>query len=86
MIIQLLIEITKNHRFCKLQSTIIIKTSYLCFMIRLTAFWAKYTDGMLKLEDHDRIAWVPVENLLRYDMTEADHPIRDALVRLFFES
>ncbi len=53
------------------------------FMIRLTAFWAEYTDGMLKLEDHDRIAWVPVENLLRYDMTEADHPIRDALVQMF---
>ena len=53
------------------------------FMIRLTAFWAEYADGMLKLEDHDRVAWVPVENLLRYDMTEADHPIRDELVRMF---
>jgi hypothetical protein len=39
---------------------------------------------MLKLEDHDRIARVPVVNLLRYDMTEADHPIRDTLVQIFF--
>jgi len=52
-------------------------------MIRLTAFWAEYTNGLLKLEDHDRIAWVPVENLLRYDMTGADQPIRDELVIMF---
>ncbi len=77
------IRINKICKNCKLQSTIILKTSYLYFIIRLTAFWAEYTDGMLKLEDHDRIAWVPVENLLRYDMTEADHPIRDALVQMF---
>jgi hypothetical protein len=46
-------------------------------------FPGRKINGMLKLEDHDRIAWVPVENLLRYDMTEADHLIREALVRLF---
>jgi len=52
-------------------------------MTRLTVFRAEYTDDMLKLEDSDRIAWVPVVNHLRYDMTEADHPIRDALVQMF---
>ena len=84
---KLLNAINKNHKFCKSQSTIffqkLLTFSSGTLMICLIAFWTEYTEGMLKLEDHDCIAWLPVENLLCNDMTEADHTIRDALVRLF---
>jgi hypothetical protein len=33
--------------------------------------------------DHCRLAWLPEENLLRYEMTEAYYSIRDVLLPLF---
>ena len=50
--------------------------------IELMAFRAKYISGEFTLSDHDTIEWVAPEELLNYDLAEADVPIVNAIMRI----
>ncbi len=47
--------------------------------IELMAFRVKYISGEFTLTDHDTIEWVAPEELLNYDLAEADIPIAEML-------
>jgi len=48
--------------------------------IELMAFRIKYISGEFTLVDHDEIQWVKPEELLDYDLAEADIPIAKKLI------
>ncbi len=48
--------------------------------IELLAFHVKYISGEFTLTDHDIVEWVTPEELLNYDLAEADMPIAEHLV------
>ena len=48
--------------------------------IELMAFHVKYISGSFTLVDHDKIEWVNPEDLLDYDLAEADITIAEMLV------
>ena len=43
------------------------------------AFEVTYIEGAFQLTDHDQIAWVPLEKIKQYDLSEADVSIYKAL-------
>jgi len=47
--------------------------------IRLLAYAAIWIDGPLAPVEHDAVAWVPPEDLIRYDLLPADIPIAEAI-------
>jgi len=49
--------------------------------IELLAFYVKYISGEFTLTDHDTIEWVAPEELLNYDLAEAD-----ILIAMFLNS
>lgn len=49
------------------------------FQIELMAYESIYIEGEFKLTDHDRIAWVTLEEMDQYDLNKADLPIVDFL-------
>ena len=48
--------------------------------IELKAFRTKYISGEFTLSDHDKIEWVSPDELLDYDLAEADVPIAGELL------
>ena len=48
--------------------------------IKLLAFNTTYISGTFTLVDHDKIEWVSPEELLDYDLAEADIPIAEMLL------
>lgn len=48
--------------------------------IELLAFHTTYLSGSFTLVDHDKIAWVKPEDLVDYDLAEADVPIAENLI------
>ena len=55
------------------------KQHYDHISIELMAFRTKYISGEFTLTDHDTIEWVAPEELLNYDLAEADIPIAEKL-------
>jgi len=55
------------------------KHHYEHISIELLAFCVKYISGQFTLTDHDTIEWVAPEELLNYDLAEADIPIAHQL-------
>ena len=51
------------------------KHHYNHISIELLAFHVKYISGEFTMTDHDTIEWVAPEELLNYDLAEADVPI-----------
>ncbi|MGD9947319.1 MAG: (deoxy)nucleoside triphosphate pyrophosphohydrolase [Desulfobulbus sp.] len=49
--------------------------------IRLVALSAEIISGTLCPTVHDRMEWVPVGNLLQYQLSPADIPIAESLMR-----
>ena len=45
------------------------------FQVELVAYHARYVKGDIELTDHDQIAWVRKEELMNYDLAEADIPL-----------
>ena len=43
--------------------------------IRLAAYWTNWTNGHLQPTVHDRVSWVPLAELSRYDFAPADVPL-----------
>ncbi len=52
---------------------------YGAFQIELMAYEVTYIEGVFQLTDHDQIAWVRLEEIKRYDLSEADVSICKAL-------
>jgi len=50
-------------------------------IIELLGYETEYLRGEFKLLEHDQIHWVPVENILTYDLAEADIPIAKEMIR-----
>ncbi|MBN2468056.1 MAG: (deoxy)nucleoside triphosphate pyrophosphohydrolase [Deltaproteobacteria bacterium] len=50
------------------------------FVVVLTAFKVASFSGAIKLNDHERIAWVAVDDLATYDISGADGAIVQKLV------
>ena len=55
------------------------KYDYGTFQIELMAYEVTYIGGTFQLTDHDQIAWVPLEEIKHYDLSEADVSICKAL-------
>lgn len=53
---------------------------YAEFKIKLISYLSTYIEGEYTLIDHEKIEWVRAEQLLGYDMTEADMPIVEKLI------
>ena len=49
--------------------------------INLRAYSAKHLSGDFKLNDHDRIEWITIEELTKYDFAPADVPINNYLIK-----
>ncbi|WKK67483.1 (deoxy)nucleoside triphosphate pyrophosphohydrolase [Lutimonas zeaxanthinifaciens] len=47
--------------------------------IELLAYECIYVSGAFKLSDHDKIAWVELQEMDRFDMNKADYPIIEFL-------
>ena len=47
--------------------------------IELVAYEVQLAPGPIVLNDHDEIQWVPVAELLRYNLAPADVPIAEAI-------
>ena len=47
--------------------------------IELMAFESNYVSGDFRLSDHDKIAWVKLDEFDQYDLNKADLPIIDFL-------
>lgn len=52
---------------------------YGTFQIELMAYEVIYIGGTFQLTDHDQIAWVSLEDIEHYDLSEADVGIWQAL-------
>lgn len=52
---------------------------YGTFQINLMAYEVSYHGGPFKLTDHDQIAWVRLEEIKQYDLSEADVAVWKAL-------
>ncbi|MCA0931724.1 (deoxy)nucleoside triphosphate pyrophosphohydrolase [Lutimonas saemankumensis] len=52
---------------------------YSDFQIQLLAYESKYLSGEFELSDHDKIAWVELQEMDRFDMNKADYPIIEFL-------
>ena len=50
--------------------------------IRLTAYEVEHISGELQPTVHDAIEWVPVEDLLNYDLAPADVPLAKHLLEI----
>lgn len=68
---------TKTGRF--ITSTI---HDYGTFQINLLAYYSDYISGDFILIDHDKITWVKVQELLLYDLAEADIFIVKTIINL----
>jgi len=55
---------------------------YGTFQIELMAYEVAYIGGYFQLTDHDQIAWVRLEEIQLYDLSEADVAIWKAIVAL----
>jgi len=55
--------------------------AYQDFDIRLISYYSKYISGSIHLSDHDKISWVEIQNLLSYDLAEADVEIARELIK-----
>ena len=49
--------------------------------INLRAYSVKHLSGNFKLNDHDKIEWITVKELLKYDFAPADIPINNYLIQ-----
>ena len=49
--------------------------------INLRAYSVKHLSGDFKLNDHDRIEWITIEELAKYDFAPADVPINNYLIK-----
>ena len=49
--------------------------------INLRAYSVKHLSGNFKLNDHDRIEWITIEELTKYDFAPADVPINNYLIK-----
>ena len=49
--------------------------------INLRAYSVKHLSGDFKLNDHDRIEWIKIEELTKYDFAPADVPINNYLIK-----
>ena len=49
--------------------------------INLRAYSVKHLSGDFKLNDHDRIEWITIEELTKYDFAPADVPINNYLIK-----
>lgn len=49
--------------------------------INLRAYSVKHLSGDFKLNDHDRIEWITIEELKKYDFAPADVPINNYLIK-----
>lgn len=49
--------------------------------IELLAYRARHISGDYKLNDHERIAWVKPGDLKSYDLSSADIPVADLLIK-----
>ena len=47
------------------------------FKINLVAYKCQFIAATFTLTDHDKVAWVKKEDLLNYDLAEADVPLLD---------
>lgn len=52
------------------------------FTIELSAYFAKWVSGLIRLNDHEEIAWVSPEQLEVYDISPADQPIAKRIIEL----
>ena len=55
--------------------------AYVHASIELVAYRATFVSGELELREHQEVAWIPSEELLAYDLAEADIPIARMLAR-----
>ncbi len=56
--------------------------SFYDFTIELSAYFAKWVSGLIRLNDHEEIAWVSPEQLELYDISPADRPIAKRIIEL----
>lgn len=49
--------------------------------INLRAYSVKHLSGNFKLNDHDKIEWITLKELLKYDFAPADIPINNYLIQ-----
>tara|TARA_B110001454_G_C12684199_1_gene419465 strand:+ start:104 stop:496 length:393 start_codon:yes stop_codon:yes gene_type:complete len=49
--------------------------------INLKAYLVESFSGDLKLVDHDKIEWIKIEEIKKYDFAPADIPINDHLIK-----
>lgn len=54
---------------------------YGSFKIRLSFYQSIFVSGKWKLSDHDKIEWVDIDSLNKYEMAEADVPIIKELLK-----
>ena len=52
--------------------------------LTLHAFYVTEMRGELQLNEHRRISWIKVENYTKYEMAEADLPIMEELLWLYY--
>ena len=63
---ELNLEIQIEKHFCTTYH------QYPDFNIELIAFWCSIVGGKLKLEDHEQVRWVTVQEMNQYSFVEAD--------------
>ncbi|RRA99212.1 (deoxy)nucleoside triphosphate pyrophosphohydrolase [Larkinella rosea] len=56
---------------------------YSSVSIKLQAYNSAYISGEICLSDHDKIEWVEIQDLLKYDFAEADIPLVYKLMQKF---
>ena len=49
--------------------------------INLKAYLVESFSGDFKLVDHDKIEWIKIEEIKKYDFASADIPINDYLIK-----
>jgi 8-oxo-dGTP diphosphatase len=63
---ELNLEIQVEKHFCTTHHR------YSDFDIELIAFWCRIVGGKLKLEEHEQVRWVTVQEMNHYSFVEAD--------------
>jgi 8-oxo-dGTP diphosphatase len=72
---ELNLDIEVENHFCT------VSHKYPDFQIELMAFWCSIVGGSLKLNEHEEVRWVKVEEMGQYDFVEADLSVIDALTK-----
>jgi len=69
------IEIEVEHPFA------IVNYAYPDRQILLLGYLCRYIKGEMRLQDHTEVRWIGVSELLNYDLSPADVPIAQKLVK-----